>query len=402
MNQGCLRPLLVSSGIMTLLFVVLVAVYWDTFALMFANMTSMGEGAETARAMRGPDDLLAYLADHPEDVSMAVYDVGAEDAGLFVHAEAPRPVAGLTRLLVLAEYARQAEAGVLDSSATVPLSDLRRRVLPGTDQGAHARAVAAWRDAGALGPDSTLTLAQAAGAMMTHHDNAAADLLIERVTRDSLRALAARLGLPALDAPFPNAGLYLSWNNHTMETPPEDRLAAYEGMDAADYDALVQDLATVYRTDDAFHAAETARLTEQGTDLSLREQRALAQATFPRGTAAAYADLLARALSDSLVSPAVSRRVVAALERPLADTTGALTLRAVGSESGSFPGLVSFAGFARRRDADAPRVAVLLVRGLPMSVFYHLMQTGIDKGLQVQLLGDPAFADTVRAAFDTP
>jgi hypothetical protein len=42
-------------------------------------------------------------------------------------------------------------------------------------------------------------------------------------------------------------------------------------------------------------------------------------------------------------------------------------------------------------------VVVLLIEDLPIAVFYHLLQTGIDRGFQLQLLGDDAFFETARA-----
>jgi hypothetical protein len=33
---------------------------------------------------------------------------------------------------------------------------------------------------------------------------------------------------------------------------------------------------------------------------------------------------------------------------------------------------------------------------VPIGVFYHLLQTGLDKGFQLRLLGDDAFFEDVR------
>ena len=34
--------------------------------------------------------------------------------------------------------------------------------------------------------------------------------------------------------------------------------------------------------------------------------------------------------------------------------------------------------------------------GLPLGVFYHLLQTGLDRGFLLQLLGDDVFFEQVR------
>jgi hypothetical protein len=39
---------------------------------------------------------------------------------------------------------------------------------------------------------------------------------------------------------------------------------------------------------------------------------------------------------------------------------------------------------------------VLLLEDLPMGVFYHLLQTGLDKGFQLRLFSDDAFLKQVR------
>jgi hypothetical protein len=91
----------------------------------------------------------------------------------------------------------------------------------------------------------------------------------------------------------------------------------------------------------------------------------------------------------------------AALERPTdADSVG-LSLRAVASTGGATPGLLSLAGYARREGDAPPRVVVLVLERLPMAVFYHLLQTSLDKGLFLRLLGDDAFFDRVRDTLES-
>jgi hypothetical protein len=58
--------------------------------------------------------------------------------------------------------------------------------------------------------------------------------------------------------------------------------------------------------------------------------------------------------------------------------------------------VLSFVGYARYADGRSPRVVVLLMDNLPIAVMYHLLQTGIDKGFQLQLLGDDAYLQHVR------
>ncbi|HMB92150.1 MAG TPA: hypothetical protein VKP65_14960 [Rhodothermales bacterium] len=393
MRQGCLLPLLISTGLLLFLGIVMVIAYFDTFRLMGQNMAAMGEGRELAESIRSPDDLLAYIADHPEAVSLITYEVGQEDAGVFYGADSLRPVVGVTRLLVLLDYARQTEQGLIDADSRVPLDTLASYFLPVSDQGGHDRLVQYFVAQDAIDADSTVAWEAVADAMMQGFA-AATDLLIDQLGRDQPGQLSEKLDL-SLEAPLPSNGLFLSWSNHTLTSPPEQRLARLQSLSPAVYADSVYNLAAAYRHDFGFQWKERARLIERGTDLNLRQQRALAQATLPRGTARAYVHLLTQALSDSLLTPAISQRLIEGIERPLGDSTQAVFQR-IGSQAGSFPGLISFVGFAQRAGSSRTRVVALFMDDLPIAVFYHLMQTGIDRGFVVQLLGDDAYVEQVR------
>jgi hypothetical protein len=155
------------------------------------------------------------------------------------------------------------------------------------------------------------------------------------------------------------------------------------------------------RWDSAFRHTERTRLSQHGSGLSLDQQRTLARHTAPRGTAAAYADLLGRVSTGALLSSSVSARMQSHLERTIdADSMG-LPLRTVASVGEATPGLISLAGYARRDGDAAPRVVVLFLEQLPMAVFYHLLQTSLDKGFFLRLLGDDSFFDRVRDTLQT-
>jgi hypothetical protein len=149
------------------------------------------------------------------------------------------------------------------------------------------------------------------------------------------------------------------------------------------------------RADAAYRSAVRERLEREGSGLRLREQADLAAEGFSRGTARAYASLVARiATGDDPAAEALRRT----WETPVGnDSAAAFTHLA--SRNGAYPGLLAFAGYARRGKERSPRVVVMMVEDLPLAVLYHLLQTGIHKGFQLQLLGDEAFAGRVRAAF---
>ncbi|MGI9174041.1 MAG: serine hydrolase [Rhodothermales bacterium] len=396
MHQGCLRPLLISAGLLAIVVLVAVLLNRGTVSLLVANTQAMGEGAEIAGAMQQPEDVLDFIAAYPEHVSLVAFDLGDEAEGIFYQPDVRRPVAGLPRLLVLAEYLRQVQAGEINPQESIPLDTLEAAFLPGADAAGHARMMADLRE---TNPERA-TLGQIVEAMMQHNSAAATDLLIAQLGRPAMAALPERFGMDALDPPLPTAGLFLSWHSSTGATAAE-RLAALEAAPPDVRDDEVYHLAERYRRDSTFRRHERERLTTRGSSLSLPDQRAFAEQTYPRGTARAYAALLALALTDSLLAPGLGGAMRPYLERALPDSVGT-ALEVIGSEAGSFPGLISFAGYATRDDLPQGRVVVLLMDELPFSVFYHLLQTGLDQGFLLQLLGDDAFFERARQHLRRP
>lgn len=393
---------LMITGLLVIAVGIMVGRNWTTFALIYDNMTAMNEGKQVAQQVRYPADLLAYMADHPERVSLVAYDVGAEAEGIAYGAKTPRPMVSVPNLMLLAAYADHAAAGRLDPAQRVPLDALERYALPGAGAARHRQARAQWRHQGLLNADSTVALRHVVQAIAQHGDRAATDWLIARLGRETVDALPARLGMEGTAPPRPTSGTYLSWNHHGATGTVETRLAAYQRMPAATYADRVYQLAGALRTDATFRQAEHNRLAQRGTDLSLRHQRALAQATYPRGTAADYADWMARLARPAAASDSVSAFVRRQLEQTVDGDSVQTTVAAIGSKAGALPGLISFVGYVRRTDDRPPRVMALFMEDTPMALFYHLMQTGLDRGFYLQLLTDETFFQNARTQLAAP
>ncbi len=380
-NLGCGQTLLISFGVLLLFVLAMAAWHRGTVAMMFDNMLSMSEGADAAETLRAPEDVIEYLARHPGETSLVVFDTERPEAGLYFQAEAARPVVGISRLLILAEFARQAAEGTLDGAARVDPEALAAYDL-------RARSAAAQDTLPAC-----LTLSDVVHRMMQKGDQAAADLLLRRLGRENLAALPNRLGLGAgARAPLPQSGTHLSWYPATLTE------ATLAGASAATYADSVYALTERLEADSVFREEAVALRRGGQASLSLSRQRALAAATYPQGTAAAYAALLNGLLADSLFSDEAVRLMRSAVERPLpGDAEGA-----IGSKAGSFPGLISFAGYVRHTDRPGGRVVVLLMEDLPTAVFYHFLQTGLDNVFELRLLLDDAFLERARERLGGP
>lgn len=383
---------------------------WDTVSVMWENATAMNEGSREAGTIRSPDDLVTYLTEHPAKVSLVVRDATAEaEARTAVRADVARPAHRLSQLLLIAEAERQMQAGTLDSTAQVPLDSVGVFALPGVTSQAHGRAVDSLRSAG-LVADGAAPLAAVVRGIETFTDAAAADWLMMRLGRETVLSLPESYGLSDAAAPRPATGLYLAWREARDDalsrggTPDSAHAAAIaELSNAAEVPGRAFDLAKRLQSKAVYRSDVLAPLEDGVTELTFRQQRDLARVGHPRVTADAFARVMTRLVRGDLASQDVSARLSRQIEQQVQpDSLGnSPPVSAVGSLAGAYPGMLHFAGYARHTGEGSDRVVVMVLEDLPLAVFYHLAQTGIDKGLVLQLLIDDEYAREVGAAFES-
>jgi hypothetical protein len=394
-NVGCLRHVLIGLGVFCLFAMGLVMWHRTTFGIILSNMTAISEGSRDARTIGSPDDLLTYVAAHPEWFSLVSYDVGREDEGIFFGADSERPTAGMTRFLVLAALAELVAEGAIDLEERVALGAISRLFVPGTAVTAHKSSLEKLRSV--ADTDDTVSLTAVVDAMMRHGDPAAHDLLVLRIGAERLRSVTEALGLAGTEPPFPQAGVFLNWRR-TGSIRADVLPAPGTRDDRAIRSTAATELAERFVNDEEYRAGVLDLLLTRGAELSLRQQREFAASTFPRATARDLSLVMAGIVAedDAVAGSSGSLRNLVEIRLAHDENREGPSLQAIGSRAGSFPGILSVASFARRSDLPAGRVVVLLAHNLPMGVYYHLMQTGLDRGLQLQLMVDDLFFERTR------
>lgn len=241
-------------------------------------LTSGGGTAESAR-VKTFEGVVEMMGAHPERVSIAAWEVGAADAGLFHRADQPRFISSASKLVVASALAQAFATGGRSPGATVPRERVDRLHLPGTDGDGHPQAMAELPGA------DQLTLAQLGFAMLRFNDHAAADALMLELGRPALDAEVQRLALPGLAAPAPFSGhlLALLEDRAPARSPDPDR--AWK-------------VAAALAGDEA--AARRARLLleEEGLPALSQISKHHLQSTH-RGTARAYAALIERVATEA-------------------------------------------------------------------------------------------------------
>ena len=351
---------------------------------------------------------LERLLDAPDTVGLVAYQLGRDSEGIFWNADTPMPLISVAKIITLVAYVEAVAAGELNSLETVPLTDLERFYLPNFDLGAHRRAIAELREEGRLiSPDDNpaVTLAEVPWMMIRHSSNAAADYLHLRLGQARIEetALALGLGEPAgttglasrHTAPCPFLGQFLLMANHSR-AQANDRaaLAAYLD-DPAAYGRDVALLADAYANQETFRAAEAA-WRERNRRPSIDTQRFFAAEFAPRGTARAYAALMARLAQNGLSTADSSFQARRYLEWPNQFEANVSWASNVGYKNGALPGVLTTVYYAYRWDDPAPIIVALFYRDLPQDTYRQWRNDLPHDELARWLLSEPTAIAALR------
>lgn len=345
-GSGCLRPLLISLGVVLLFLGMLVIRHRDVVHTMWRNATAMGRGAAWVERLKTPDDLFLAIESGALRGSILVLDGNGSEM-LMLHADSTRPVFGVTRLDVLHETTLSVQCGRIDLEEVIPVSQLEELCLPlSGEEGACTMG---------LQTDS-LTVEQIVRRMMVERDQAAQDWLILHLSADSdrtQRCPGARRQLPA-----PVLVLMLgALEGGALGTNQ------WEGQIAR------------FQRDAHWRRDRRHAMGSGGTRLGIREQEALASEFLHRGTARRYAEMMLHRVQspETVVWP---------------DAQG-FRDGEIASVGGAFPGVISLAAGWAPPDGRPHRSAVLLLEGLPTAAFTHLIRTGMDRALLLDVLSNP-------------
>ncbi len=290
------------------------------------------------RELETADDVLAYLRAHPERYALAAWELGQEDAGVFHDAERAWPLASTVKIIPLVLASEEVAAGRW--SLDTPTPEVDSYYLPGTDGDAHPTAST---DGG------TATLGGAIHGMIRYSDNAATDAILFRLGR---ARLASDAGLPT---PHPLAGTLV---------------LARDGFDGGSLD------------DAAWAAAE--HLTNRTALIPLAQQLRMARELDNRGTARAFAALMARVFSDDSARTALARRELA---WPMEFKSNQRDFVVLATKGGSLPGTLTSASYAETK-SGRKRVLALFLHDLPFATWVSLSRSFAHQKLERRLLLD--------------
>lgn len=312
-------------------------VRWGTLFLVMLLAPSCGDGRMAASGS-SVDDLLAWLAAHPDKVSVVVVNPATGHEVIAHDPDVPRPLASVRKVLILGAYAEAVVAGQVDPTQLVDLEEVQRWWILGTDADAHESAVEEATTEHWL-RNGRLELDRVVWAMVRWSDNAAADYLLALLGHHRVETFSETHDV-ATDTTFGSIfGETLAWSQFSV----------------GDWEAMTPD----ERVEHSSRLAHQQRGPLRGLDLpDAATQRRLA-ATSTLGTARQWAHFMgAVATGDGFDEDAalIMRRHLEWSLRAFPDEIQ--QLKSFGTKGGSLAGVVTEVSYLQPVDEELLSVAM--------------------------------------------
>jgi D-alanyl-D-alanine carboxypeptidase len=355
----------------------------------------LSEGKEWASQLKTSEAVLEYIIAHPHDVSLVAYEVGYSEQEIFYNCDIKRPLASTIKILILAEYARQVNQGLLSPQELVNLENIDLYYLPRTDGDAHPSAVAEFKQRQYINSANQVELCHIPWAMIRYSDNAATDYLIQLLGRENLNNLVSSLNIKNQDVPLPFIGQILTWSNHTSRDTFTERLQKYQTMSPKEYGDEVYRLTKIWESDEEFRTKQLKHITSTEW-LKLKEQQAMAHALNGKGTASGYAQIMERIYRGLLISSEADKIMRQYLEWTMEIPRNQQQLDTFGAKNGSLAGIITDAWYLKPKSVNNGRVAALFFENIPPGAWFNLLQNYIQQEFLYKLLTDEDFFNLVR------
>jgi D-alanyl-D-alanine carboxypeptidase len=299
--------------------------------------------------------VLNYLSQNTANVAVACLDPTNPQVDFFHNGDEPFPLGSTFKLVLLTAYAEDAAAGRLDPQENIPVSDLEKFYLPGTDGGAHEEFIQA-RGAG----NASLKLDEVVGGMVSYGSNAATDYLLSRLEAVDFPKLYLRLGLEQTSQPFSFLGLYLFIKNH------ETGMYAEEELTPAEVLAEQSRLENLFVNNPAWRAAEVDFIRKPTNAAPVNIQKQVIHAYGLRGSARDISRILLAAYGYHAALPPETQALMRQhLEWPARmNPENTKDFKTLASASGAWPGVLTSAWYAQTPEGN-PHLLVVLYREMP-------------------------------------
>lgn len=370
----------------------------SVFLSVYDNRDAIQDGLELVETIFSLSGLADFIVSHPEYVSVVSYDINLPQKGIYFQADTMRTIGSLANLYILIEYARQVDAGLINSSEFIDLSDIDRFVLGTIKEASHQNAIRNIRREGAIERDQ-IALKDVVGLMIYHNSMPAADYLFYRLGSDNVQRLIQDL-TDNQSEPFQP---YISLHRH--------QILGYEDIDAY-FDAISESERSEFVNENLhwFSQFISDREFEQDWQnkamvsdfkLNFAKERRF-HTIFPKAKPIAFAGIMESLARKTLINNEVSKIVRSFMDWPMADRTTRRNLREYGALYDNRISILSGVDFGRSAYSGQTYAQVVIFENLPVGLWLHMSSNFINQDYQKRLIFDPELHRYSRSVMEEP
>lgn len=328
---------------------------------------------------------VAHILTNPGDVALVAYQIGQEEAGIYLNPTQAMPLASVVKIIHLVAYAQAVYDGRLNPAQPVLLNELEAYYLPNSDLGNHFEAIETLQSEGRVfGQPPAVRLEDVPRLMIEFSSNAATDYLQQVLGQAVLEQTIIDLGLTSHTAPCPFVGQFLA-----MGDRDSNGAAIVNGFraDPAGYSLAVMALTNQYAADPDFRAEQSWEEREQRPTFAT--QFLFSHYLNSQASAGDYARLMERITLNEVGPWEMNVIIRRYLEWPTFFTVNQEKLAWLGYKGGSLPGILTGAFYGQPWVVSRPVVVILFFRNLPQELYQQWRQNYPNDELARWLLLEP-------------
>lgn len=360
---------------------------WEAFDTINKNRTGLAEGSEWVEKTYSLQGLTEYIGANPQHVSVVSYNVNAPDSGIFYNADTPRTMGALQNILLLIEYERQVEEGILDPGKQVQISELEPFILPKMNERAHRAALADL----SLSKGDNISIDNLVAAVIKYNDLVMADWLFYFLESNADSGVSTwdnllrELPLSLKNRPEPFIGIYISlqkgWDGSIPET----------------LTSVPRSHADSYIQDESFRNEIYGQFEQDYIGLNFQQERD-ALVYFPKVIPKEFVDVIARIQRGELISAEASQRIKDKLRWPKDSTPIKRSFTDYGAIYDTRMGMLSGIDFGTSIYDDHTSVQAVFFDSLQIAFWLHMSANHMQEDYQQRLIWDPALYDATQKA----
>lgn len=370
---------------------------WKSFSIFLDNRQAFMEGNEWVTKTHSLRGMSEYIAQNPQNVSLASVVISKPDSSIYFMEDTPRAMGTTINFFTLVAYADLISAGEKDPDQMIRWSEITPYQLPDVDESLHSQSYRVAEEYGWI-DDEHISLDNALHLLAEYNDLALADYLWWQIDNEYWSGLQERIGVENTDMPLPYSGLYIAISPGLQNSTTDEILQQWDGAGADMFREHVRNQSNRYAVEGNDRDNIRDYMTSNRLGNTFMEERD-ALDLFPKTTAQEMVQILEQLYNDELINDEVSQQVRSWMNWPMERQQGITNdFRDYGAIYDNRMGLLNGIDFGTSAYTGDRTVQVVLFDQLPIGLWFHMSSGHMHQDFLQRLLFDPAMIDQMNLA----